>query len=694
MQAAALELEPYVHELYATSANDKDKIAPSIWIVDGILDATPLVAILQKYTSNCPKIFVYMHENQLTTPFTQQDRDQRNKTHWHYGVVHWRSLMVTDGFLFNSRQHLDTFAQALPKLINQQCPRDTVDWHLQQARQKLKTHCTVLWYGLQLEDLRPPTKSMSFDSDPPVVLWNARLEEDKDPETFFQIVHALREAGHAFRLIVLGSDPSRGTKWYARFQSEFSNELLFIGWCEIRSEYCHWLAKASVVISTAIHETFGVSVLESVWCGALPLLPRRLSYPEIFPMDAFAPHFYSSISDCVEKLAKLFRMTKDPTQYASVHRQVKARVSWFCWSKMAITYDAFFKQIAAGTDLVSTDNTKQSLLGAKNGKTEEYGLNSPKQGIGTTLEASALHEDSGGIVSDPIYIVEAKDPRVALYRPKSVRDHAEYHKQLRVFEPGIEPTIHGGRRGVVRMLEAVALGARMKIYSFLTTRDLASKLLTTAELQRCENPPVYIAEKETVDTIRGQKLNGGDAILTLVDFPMDSPLNDLIVKPPILILEDVRYADNIGSILRTAFCLGITSVVATRTAWAALRDSRAARCSMGTMYYHRFFKVHDGVSLPSIIDTIRKAGITIYGIEIDPKAKPVSPHGSDRNWAAILGNEDAGMMDETRKSCDTLVFVPQAHGDSMNVGHAAAITLFELGRNGPTPNHDGLAQCT
>ena len=46
------------------------------------------------------------------------------------------------------------------------------------------------------------------------------------------------------------------------------------------------------------------------------------------------------------------------------------------------------------------------------------------------------------------------------------------------------------------------------------------------------------------------------------------------------------------------------------------------------------------------------------------------------------------------KTCDKIVFVPQAHGDSLNVGHAAAITMFELGREGPKVEHDGRAACT
>ena len=190
-------------------------------------------------------------------------------------------------------------------------------------------------------------------------------------------------------------------------------------------------------------------------------------------------------------------------------------------------------------------------------------------------------------VNKAVAISDAADDRVALFRPKSLRNHSKYNQQLNALQAqGIDIALHGGRRATVRMLEAISMGAKIRPISFLTTRELASSVLEPRRQQeQIKDVPLYVAEnKELLDEIRGQKLNSGDAVLVMVQFPIVSDLRELIANPPILLLDNVRNAENVGSILRTAFCLGITSIVASTTAWAALKDSRAARCSMGTMY--------------------------------------------------------------------------------------------------------------
>ena len=53
-----------------------------------------------------------------------------------------------------------------------------------------------------------------------------------------------------------------------------------------RRRYLRRLAACDWVLSTAVHEFFGVAVVEALLAGCLPWLPDRLSYPELLPPGA------------------------------------------------------------------------------------------------------------------------------------------------------------------------------------------------------------------------------------------------------------------------------------------------------------------------------------------------------------------------------------------------------------------------
>mmetsp|Transcript_21547 Transcript_21547/g.26445 ORF Transcript_21547/g.26445 Transcript_21547/m.26445 type:complete len:160 (+) Transcript_21547:116-595(+) len=116
--------ERWKFRMLTAASEIESRILPSddIVVIDGMLDASLLVAMLKQRLGNKQKVLVYLHENQLTTPFSSQDRDVKNQTHWHYGMAHYRSLLVVDGFVFNSETHKQAFVSALPKLLKEQMP--------------------------------------------------------------------------------------------------------------------------------------------------------------------------------------------------------------------------------------------------------------------------------------------------------------------------------------------------------------------------------------------------------------------------------------------------------------------------------------------------------------------------------------------------------------------------------------------
>ncbi|MCA9702035.1 MAG: glycosyltransferase, partial [Myxococcales bacterium] len=139
----------------------------------------------------------------------------------------------------------------------------------------------------------------------PLIVWNHRWEHDKGPEELVTIVEALLDRGLVFRLAVCGHQfrrrPPALVAAEPRLRAALGSRLVQWGELPSRSAYLELLMQAQIALSTARHEFFGIAVLEAVHCGARPLVPDALSYPELFPEE----YRYATIADAVATLAEL-----------------------------------------------------------------------------------------------------------------------------------------------------------------------------------------------------------------------------------------------------------------------------------------------------------------------------------------------------------------------------------------------------
>jgi glycosyltransferase involved in cell wall biosynthesis len=90
-----------------------------------------------------------------------------------------------------------------------------------------------------------------------------------------------------------------------------------------------------VVVSAAIQEFFGIAVLEAAYCGAVPLLPRRLAYPELVPPAWHEWCLYERDELLVPALRAALQRPRPLAR--SLLRTWAAR---FDWQQMAPEYDA------------------------------------------------------------------------------------------------------------------------------------------------------------------------------------------------------------------------------------------------------------------------------------------------------------------------------------------------------------------
>ena len=172
-------------------------------------------------------------------------------------------------------------------------------------------------------------------ADPPLVLWNQRWEYDKDPETFLRALQAVAAEGVEFRVALAGVNHRETAPEFDEARSRLGDRVTHYGTAS-PGEYVELLRRADVVVSTAIHEFFGVAVVEAIYGGCFPVLPNRLAYPEMIAPGYREMCLFDSFGELVERLVWALTHAEERARIA---RELRPYVARFDWSQVAGEYD-------------------------------------------------------------------------------------------------------------------------------------------------------------------------------------------------------------------------------------------------------------------------------------------------------------------------------------------------------------------
>ncbi len=276
-------------------------------------------------------VVTYFHENQLSYPLEPgQTRD------FQYGFTNLTTCLASDAVWFNSAFHREAFLEAVNGLLGKM--PDYVPEGLVAA---VHDRSRVVPPGLDLEGLA--TEPRAAPPAPPLtILWSHRWEYDKNPDAFFEVLFFLAQEEVPFRLAVLGETFRKWPPVFEEARRRLAGRLVQFGYVPDRAAYEAQVKAADVVVSTAIHEFFGLSVVEAAAAGCFPLLPWRLSYPEIVPPALHETFLYRTDVQLRRKLAALLAGKGPWAKAAALARHVRR----YGWEACIGGYDAMLEKEA------------------------------------------------------------------------------------------------------------------------------------------------------------------------------------------------------------------------------------------------------------------------------------------------------------------------------------------------------------
>lgn len=214
---------------------------------------------------------VYFHENQFDYPASGNEFRSVEPQ-----MLNLYTALSADRILFNSDYNRRTLLEGAGRLLQRlpdQVPPGLVD--------RLADRSEVLPVPLLEESFQAPEERGGVIQ----MVWNHRWEFDKGPELLLAAMRLLSARRDDFILHVVGQRFRRVPEAFGQLRELLGKRIGHWGHIESIAEYRRLLRQADLVLSTALHDFQGIALLEGVAAGALPVVPDRLAYRELFSAE-------------------------------------------------------------------------------------------------------------------------------------------------------------------------------------------------------------------------------------------------------------------------------------------------------------------------------------------------------------------------------------------------------------------------
>ncbi len=190
--------------------------------------------------------------------------------------------------------------------------------------------------------------------------------------------------------------------------------------------------------------------------------------------------------------------------------------------------------------------------------------------------------------------------------------------------------------------------------------------------------PVYVAEREVMRDIVGFDLPRA-VLVSARRRPLVTVEHLAATCRRLIVLEALNDDENVGAIARAARAFGIDGMLLNPTCTDPYHR-RTVRVSMGEILHMRVARAtHD--SWPGVLDSLHAAGFESWAMTPGDHAVDLWRAEVPERLVILLGAEGPGLTQAVLDRATTRVRIPISSAvDSLNVGHAAAITLAAVAR--------------
>jgi tRNA G18 (ribose-2'-O)-methylase SpoU len=231
------------------------------------------------------------------------------------------------------------------------------------------------------------------------------------------------------------------------------------------------------------------------------------------------------------------------------------------------------------------------------------------------------------------------------------------------------------------------LASKLEVVSVILPETLLPDFAEALN-RRSDVVKVYCAPKAVLETLTGYYMYQG--ILGIGRMPAQPTVECLLEKklrkeddaarsslPLLLVAADgIANSQNMGVLVRNSAGFSADGLlVAENSCSPFLR--RAVSASMGTIF--EFPAVE--VSLAETLKVLRTRGVRCVAAHPHVNEKTISDTDFTVDCCVVFGSEGQGIRPEILKLCDEAVTIPMAGNvDSLNVGSASAVFLYEVAR--------------